>query len=229
LFLDGQRLIAVDNVVYPKWILSYDVSPSKSITHLQTYDLHQHTSYEHVIKGAKNDAFIVLFSKGLNHGSLYSFLSVLDVKTLKELYYWCLENEKSETHSSCLDGSVTVDEIDTLLSYLQDLDEEALDGAENDELVIPGRVKNLAFLGDFLLVLTEKSLMYVKLTKLSANTISQKLIHQYWQFSNLSLKRVIKPINLVKHPATERVFVAGYDENNEMVYEAVCLAGYENQ
>jgi hypothetical protein len=89
-FWDGTRLIAVDNFVIPKWILTYDISDNKAITHLESIKLSVHTTYERVITGAMNHNYMALLSGGINHGNISRYLSILDVSTLTEIVSWCL-------------------------------------------------------------------------------------------------------------------------------------------
>lgn len=90
LFLDGTRLIAVDDIVIPKWILTYDVTHNKTITHLETIKLSDHITYESVKAGAMNKSYIALLSQGVNHGVVSQHLSILDICTLTEIASWCV-------------------------------------------------------------------------------------------------------------------------------------------
>lgn len=89
-FWDGKRLIAVDNFVIPKWILTYDITDNKAITHLESIKMCIHTTYEKVKTGAMNQNYIALLSGGINHGTVSRYLSILDVGTLTEIVCWCV-------------------------------------------------------------------------------------------------------------------------------------------
>lgn len=93
-FWDGKRLIAVDNFVIPKWILTYDITDNKAITHLQSIKMRIHTTYEKVKTGAMNHNYMVLLSGGINHGAVSRYLSILDVGTLTEMVSWCVFSQE---------------------------------------------------------------------------------------------------------------------------------------
>lgn len=112
LFIDNDRLIAVDNLVIPKWILIYDIANFDDTQYLEKFKLQWHTSYERILFGAASKYLLALFSAGFNHGEASCFLSLLNKKTFEELRYWFV----SPTHSPKEDYRYCItDEIENIL------------------------------------------------------------------------------------------------------------------
>ncbi|WP_157621220.1 hypothetical protein [Salisaeta longa] len=88
LFRDGNRLLAVDDLILPKWILIYDARDPTKPNFQKAEKLRFHTTYEQTFCAAANSRWMALGSKGVNHGNVGYFLSLLDKKTLKERYLW---------------------------------------------------------------------------------------------------------------------------------------------
>ena len=123
LFLEGDQLIAVDDIVYPKWIFTYDISESKHPKPVGIASLKQHTSYESIYGGADNDDYIALLSGGINHGECFKFISLLDKKTLKEL--WCWSTKKPKQYDSLLplltSDIVDPEQIEDIIGMINEL------------------------------------------------------------------------------------------------------------
>lgn len=62
ILINDNNLILVDNIVYPKFLLEYDVSVPNNPIHLITKELPCNGTYEHIIKGDINNDWLVLFS-----------------------------------------------------------------------------------------------------------------------------------------------------------------------
>ncbi len=116
-FWDGKRLIAVDNFVIPKWILTYDITDNKEITHLESIGLCIHTTYEKVITGAMNQNYIALISGGINHGTVSIHLSILDTGTLTEIASCCVFSQDNFGNTSS-EKSYKVTNVAFLKDYL---------------------------------------------------------------------------------------------------------------
>ena len=56
------KLILVDNIIYPKYLIEYDISVPNSPEHFKTIKLPNHGTYEHIYKGDINKDWLVLFS-----------------------------------------------------------------------------------------------------------------------------------------------------------------------
>ncbi len=88
LLLDGNRLIAVDNFVLPKWVLVYAAEGPGELRQTDAIELRSHTSYERVCATAWGRPGAALLSQGINHGVFSVYLSVLDANTLQEIAVW---------------------------------------------------------------------------------------------------------------------------------------------
>ena len=106
LFTFNNQLIAVDDMIFPKWILVYDISNFEAINFLNVFPLAQHGTYETVRFGADNDKYIALFSSSMGMGGGSQFVSLLHKNTLEEICYWGIANffgrscVRSELHRS---------------------------------------------------------------------------------------------------------------------------------
>jgi hypothetical protein len=69
LLVDGDRLIAVDNVVVPKWLLLYDVTNPSRPALADVRELPWHTSWEQIHTGSLGADWMALLSSGANHGT----------------------------------------------------------------------------------------------------------------------------------------------------------------
>ena len=85
LHLDGNRLIAVDDFMMPKYIFVFDISSGLSEPS-ETGVLPMHTTYEHVFKTAAGCGYLALLSRGINHGNSTAHVSLLDIKNLQEVW-----------------------------------------------------------------------------------------------------------------------------------------------
>jgi len=87
-YMRDDKLIAIDNVIIPKWILVYDFDASKGPQSPEVAPLKTHTTYESVNITAENERFYALHSIGINHGTLHAYISLLNRRTLKEVANW---------------------------------------------------------------------------------------------------------------------------------------------
>jgi hypothetical protein len=86
ILLTGNRLIAVDNIVIPKWNLLYDINDENNPIFLAQLEIPVHTTYEHIYLASIGDDFFALASHGQNHGFESVFLSIFDTTGVTELY-----------------------------------------------------------------------------------------------------------------------------------------------
>ncbi|WP_432220916.1 hypothetical protein ACRASX_08730 [Flavobacterium sp. TMP13] len=56
------KLILMDNIVYPKYIFEFDIAISNSPEYLKTIELPMNGAYEHVVKGDGNKDWLIIFS-----------------------------------------------------------------------------------------------------------------------------------------------------------------------
>ncbi|MEK6480158.1 hypothetical protein WJR50_21625 [Catalinimonas sp. 4WD22] len=76
ILIKGSDLILVDNVVYPKYLIKYDISTPEHPTHLETIQLPSGAPNDHIIKGDINEDWTVLFSSASYHGGNSQNISV---------------------------------------------------------------------------------------------------------------------------------------------------------
>ena len=232
LFLDGNKLIAVDDIVYPKWIFTYDISESKHPKPIDIVSLKQHTSYESIYGGADNDDYIALLSGGINHGQCFKFISLLDKKTLKELMCWSAYKTQQCESLLPLFPSDIVDpeQIEDIIGMINELGINTKN--MNDKLAeiraistVTTRAKhiesntiyNVTFLGNYLVVATEDGLMAVNTTMVDNASGYDKSI-----FKVLPLKTTLSPFYFSKIPESDSaLFVVGLSAYEQLAYEMI--------
>lgn len=84
LLLDGDRLIAVDDIVFPKYLLRYDVSDPRNPWLIDVADLPYHSSYERIHSAALGLDWVALFSTTANHGWRGIHIALLGRTELQE-------------------------------------------------------------------------------------------------------------------------------------------------
>lgn len=84
LLLDGDRLIAVDDIVSPKYLLRYDVSEPRAPRLLDVREIPWHSSYETIHSGAVGADWVALHSTSMNHGWQGTHIALLDRVSLSE-------------------------------------------------------------------------------------------------------------------------------------------------
>ena len=62
------KLILVDDIIYPKYLLEYEITDSKRPKHIETKELENNGTYEHIVKGDLNDNWLVLLSSTVGMG-----------------------------------------------------------------------------------------------------------------------------------------------------------------
>lgn len=62
ILINGTDLILVDNIIYPKYLIKYDISSPNLPKHVGNISLPNNGTYEHIIKGDINNDWIILFS-----------------------------------------------------------------------------------------------------------------------------------------------------------------------
>ncbi len=69
-------LILVDNCVYPKYLLRYDISIPQNPKYISTEGLPNNGTYEHIIKGDINKHWMILYSSTVGRGGSSEHISV---------------------------------------------------------------------------------------------------------------------------------------------------------
>lgn len=88
LYVRRSNLIAIDNIVTPKWILVYELEPNINATTVGIVPLRVHMTTEIVKCTAEGTDFYALQSVGVNHGNVCLFISLLDKETFAECACW---------------------------------------------------------------------------------------------------------------------------------------------
>lgn len=82
LIVDGDRLIAVDDIVVPQYLLLYDISAPLAPKLVSVKELPWHTTYEHIERGALGPTCLALLSSGVNHGTSTSHVAFYERASL---------------------------------------------------------------------------------------------------------------------------------------------------
>lgn len=88
LHLDGARLLAVDDLVFPKWLVVYRMDDPVEPRSPLAIRLPEHIAYERILASALGPAWLGLLSKGISHGSQGSCLALVDRTTFQEVSLW---------------------------------------------------------------------------------------------------------------------------------------------
>lgn len=94
-FVRDDKLIAIDNILMPKWILVYPLLPEISAAGVEMVRLRAHTTYEYIDQAAEGQDVYALSSSGINHGIRSYYVSLIRKKDLKEIAVWSGHLEKS--------------------------------------------------------------------------------------------------------------------------------------
>lgn len=76
----NNKMLLVDNIIFPKYLLEYDVSDPKNPKHITTKELENNGTYEHIVKGALNENWLTLLSSTIGMGGSSDHI-VIDGKT----------------------------------------------------------------------------------------------------------------------------------------------------
>lgn len=88
LLIEGTRIIAMDDIVTPKWVIVYGSDGAGNLTMDRVFDLAVHTSYESVKACALGQGEIAVVSHGMNHGTSSSFVSLIRTSDFRERACW---------------------------------------------------------------------------------------------------------------------------------------------
>ncbi len=88
LYVRGRELVAIDNILQPKWILVYPLEPALDAAGVQKFPLASHTTYETIRRAAEGPGVYALLSQGYNHDITSCFLSLVGKDDLREIGCW---------------------------------------------------------------------------------------------------------------------------------------------
>jgi hypothetical protein len=78
------RLIAIDDIVLPRYLLLLDITNPRAPIWIEHRDLPAHSSYERVQAVVSNAEIAVLLSTSANHGASAIHIAFIDLETLEE-------------------------------------------------------------------------------------------------------------------------------------------------
>ncbi len=115
----NNKLLLVDNIIYPKYLIEYDITDSKNPKHIQTKRLENNGTYEHIVKGDLNDNWLVLLSSTVGMGGSSDHI-VIEGKTKGRIsVHRKFEfNRASKTEKNGLESLKDICLIDNMLYVL---------------------------------------------------------------------------------------------------------------
>ena len=82
----GDKLILLDNIVFPKYIFEYDISNPRAPKHINTIDLPDNGTYEHIVKGDGNEKWLGIKSSTVGSFGCAQHLTILGETDVKIEY-----------------------------------------------------------------------------------------------------------------------------------------------
>lgn len=76
ILINGNELILVDNIIYPKYLIKYDISLPNNPEHIVTDLLPYNGTYEHIIKGDINCDWMIIYSSTVGRGGSSQHITV---------------------------------------------------------------------------------------------------------------------------------------------------------
>lgn len=95
----GDKLILLDNIVFPKYIFEFDISNPREPKHINTIDLPDNGTYEHIVKGDGNEKWLGIKSSTVGRMGSAQHLNILGYKKIKFDYvhnHYQNQTEESE-------------------------------------------------------------------------------------------------------------------------------------
>ncbi|RYE49644.1 MAG: hypothetical protein EOP48_20795 [Sphingobacteriales bacterium] len=136
LLIDGETVIAVDNIVWPKYILFYDFSNPYRVKHISDLQLPNNGTYESISKGSLSGSLIALLSSTIGRGGGGRHITISEKNGFSRFVilsqYSVLDNEYGKIYDwrdvLMLDGFVFissgVDGVDLLKVKVDDMLED---------------------------------------------------------------------------------------------------------
>lgn len=107
---DGDRLIAIDDIVQPKWLLVYAVKDQQMLELRRTVLLPAHTTYERIFDTCLGERFLWCASRGINHGNVSTHVWGLDRNSFKERVCWSFQHQSQQSWLPDIPGLFTQEE-----------------------------------------------------------------------------------------------------------------------
>ncbi len=83
LLVDGDRLVAVDDLLFPKWLLAYDAADPRSPRLAEVVRLPVHGTYEHIVAATLGTNWLAVFSTTIGMFGEGRHVGLLDRRTLR--------------------------------------------------------------------------------------------------------------------------------------------------
>lgn len=158
ILIRNNKLYLVDNIVYPKYIFEYDISIPNEPKYINTRELENNGTYEHIIKGVINNDLLVLFSSSVGMGGVCQHLSIMG-KTNITLSYLTYNSKFREGHNKNREEEEEIFDIVLLDDYLVILKKNEICYMQLNKLISKKSIKSINT--------NEKK--YCKILKLNSN------------------------------------------------------------
>lgn len=86
LLIDRDRLIAVDDLMLPKYNLEYDITDPANPVYVGAQRIRPNITYERIYAAARGMRWFVTLSRGINHGNQVSYCTVFHLETLSQAW-----------------------------------------------------------------------------------------------------------------------------------------------
>lgn len=86
--VDGDLLVAVDDIIVPRWLILYRIEPGHALRLEKSVSLPPHITYERIFDSFLGEDVLWLASRGINHGRIGTFIWGVDRKTFRERGCW---------------------------------------------------------------------------------------------------------------------------------------------
>ena len=111
------KLILVDDIIYPKYLFEYDIIDSKNPKYIETKELDNNGTYEHILKGDLNENWLILLSSTVGMGGASDHI-VIEGKTKGRISVHRDFYDDIKTEEQDLEGFRDICLIDNILYVL---------------------------------------------------------------------------------------------------------------
>lgn len=232
LFFRAGELIAIDNILLPKWILTYPLANGLDAVSVRKYPLQSHTTYENVLRVTEGKHAYALLSRGYNHGITSYHLALVDKAELGEIRHWSGRIEKSTQElideveweikmgdDLLLDSEGELPELELVNATLKVWSKRYAHSKQNPGPIF-GAIKNMTYCGDCLVLALGTQGLATAMP--SGPGISLKSLETMFTtgYRTVPLNNLVTVDN-VEGTATDPtgVYAIGHDRSGELSYE----------
>ena len=144
---NGECLIAVDNIVRPKWLLLYDLSAGHGPTLIDQIELPSHVTHERVVASCLGEGRLGVISRGINHGRASTHVWDLETTRFEQVRHWAFRHDSPRPSLFAglapIDTDESTDDTALVSTYLSQ--GRAIASLNNDLLVACGDHGIVAF------------------------------------------------------------------------------------